>query len=58
MEQTPGLLKSKFHELVHKQISTGDPNCPPYVHKAKQISRKIVVANDGSTGGSRKNVIK
>ncbi len=52
MEQTPELLKRKFQELVCKKVHTGDPNCPPYVCKANQISRKIVIATDGSTGGS------
>jgi hypothetical protein len=33
-------------------VSFNDPNCPPYVRKAKQILRKIIIATDGSTGGS------
>jgi hypothetical protein len=51
MEWTPELLKRKFQELVCKKNPTGDPNCPPYVSKAKQISRKIVIATNGLTGG-------
>jgi hypothetical protein len=51
IEQTAELLKRKFQGLVCKKNPTGDPNCPPYVHNAKQISRKIVVAIDGLTGG-------
>jgi hypothetical protein len=35
---------------------TGDPNCPPYVCEAKQISRKIVIATNGLTGGSDSEV--
>ncbi len=46
------MLKCKFQELVHKKNPTGDPNCPPYVREAKRISRKIVIATNGSTGGS------
>jgi hypothetical protein len=52
MERTQESLKRKFQELVRKKNPTGDPNCPPYVCKAKRISRKIVIATDGSTGGS------
>jgi hypothetical protein len=47
----PESLKHKFQELGCKKNPTGDPNCPPYVCKAKQISRKIVIATNGLTGG-------
>jgi len=30
----------------------GDPNCPPYVIKAKQINRQLVQMIDASSGGS------
>jgi hypothetical protein len=52
MEQTPESLKRNFQELVRKKNPTCDPNCPPYVHEAKQISRKIVIVTNRSTGGS------
>jgi hypothetical protein len=52
MEQTPELLKHKFQELVQTKIPAGDPNCPPYICKAKQISRNIVIATNGLTGDS------
>jgi hypothetical protein len=51
IKRTQELLKCKFQELVCKNITTGDPNGPPYVCKAKQILRKFVVATDGLTGG-------
>ncbi len=51
MERTPELLKRKFQELISKLNPTDDPNCPPYVREAKQISRKIVIATNGLTGG-------
>ncbi len=50
MERTPELLKRKFQELVRKKNPTGDPNYLPYVRKAKQILRKIIVATDRLTG--------
>jgi hypothetical protein len=52
MEGTAESLKRKFQELVCKINPTGDPNCPPYIREAKQISRKIVIATNESTGGS------
>ena len=51
-ERTPESLKRKFQELARKKIPTGDPECPPYVRKAKHIYHKIVLATDGSTGNS------
>jgi len=51
-ERTPESLKRKFQELARKKIPTGDPECPPYVRKAKHIYHKIILATDGSTGGS------
>ena len=51
MERTLELLKHKFQGFVHKK-NLMDPNCPPYVCKAKQISRKIINATNGLTGGS------
>jgi hypothetical protein len=30
----------------------GDPNRPSYIREAKQNSRKILIATNGSTGGS------
>jgi hypothetical protein len=33
-------------------MPTGDPLCPPYIHSAKRIYRKIVRATDGLDGGS------
>jgi hypothetical protein len=52
IEWTPESLKCRFQELVCDKIPTGDPNCPPYICEAKQISWKIVLATNGSTGGS------
>jgi hypothetical protein len=37
-------------------MKTGDPNCPPHIHSAKRIYRKIVEATDGSDGQSYKDV--
>ena len=51
-ERTPESLKRKFQELARKKIPTGDPQCPPYVRKAKHIYHKIILATDGSTGNS------
>jgi hypothetical protein len=50
-EWTLKSLKHKFQELFCKKIPTGNPNRPPYVCKAKQISRKVIVATNGLTGG-------
>ncbi len=41
-----------FKNLFTKKKSTGDPNSPPYVRKAEQVSRKIVIATDWWAGGS------
>ena len=37
-------------------MKTGDPNCPPHIHSAKRIYRKIIEATDGSDGQSYKDV--
>jgi hypothetical protein len=37
---------------VCTKITTGDPNMPPCIPKAKHIYYRIVQATDGSTGGS------
>jgi hypothetical protein len=52
MEWTAESIKRKFQELVCKKNPTVDPDCPPYICEAKQISRKIVIATNGSTGSS------
>jgi hypothetical protein len=49
---TTEYLKHKFQELACMKVRTGDPNCPPHVCNAKRIYYKIVLATDGSTGGS------
>ena len=46
------MFKCKFQELARKKIPTGDLECPPHIRNAKRIYRKIVLATDGSTGGS------
>jgi hypothetical protein len=51
-EQTTELLKCILQEFSRRKVPTGDPNCPPYIHDAKQIFYKIIQATDGSTGGS------
>jgi hypothetical protein len=48
MERTLELLS----RTCSQKNPTGDTNFPPYVCKAKQISRKIVIATNGSIGGS------
>jgi hypothetical protein len=45
-------LRRKFQEIAHRTGPTGDPNCPPYVIKAKQINRQLVQMIDASSGGS------
>jgi hypothetical protein len=45
-------LRRKFQEIAHRIGPTGDPNCPPYVIKAKQINRQLVQMIDASSGGS------
>ena len=51
-ERTVESLKRKFQGLARHKIPTGDPECPPHIRNAKRIYRKIVLATDGSTGGS------
>jgi len=51
-ERTVELLKRKFQGLARHEIPTGDPACPPHIRNAEGIYRKIVLAIDGSTGGS------
>jgi hypothetical protein len=51
-DRTAKSLKRKFQELACTKISTGDPNMPPHICKAKHIYYRIVQATDGSTGGS------
>jgi hypothetical protein len=51
-ERTVESLKQKFQGLARHKIPTGDPACPPHIRNAKRIYRKIVLATDGSTGGS------
>jgi hypothetical protein len=34
-------LMSQFNKFASKKPPTGDPNCPPLVRRAKQITRKI-----------------
>ena len=45
-------LHRKFQEIARRTGPTGDPNCPPYVIKAKQINRQLVQMIDASSGGS------
>jgi len=45
-------LCRKFQEIVCRTGLTCDPNCPPYIIKAKQISRQLVQMIDASSGGS------
>jgi hypothetical protein len=46
------MSKCKFQELACTKIPTSDPNMPPHIRKANHIYYKIVLATDGSTGGS------
>ncbi len=41
-------LKRKFKELHIKRIPTGDPHCPPAVHRAKQLRNAIIELMDES----------
>jgi hypothetical protein len=50
--RTAESLRRKFHEISRRTGPTGDPNCPPYVIKAKQINRQSVQMIDASSGGS------
>jgi len=45
-------LCRSFQEIARKTGPMGDPNCPPYVNKAKQINRQLVQMIDASSGGS------
>ncbi len=45
-------LRRKFQEIARRTGPTGDPNCPPYVIKAKYINRQLVQMIDASSGGS------
>jgi hypothetical protein len=40
-------LKRKFKELHIKQILTGDPHCPPSLHRAKRLRQLIILEMDG-----------
>jgi hypothetical protein len=44
-------LRRKFQEIAHRTGPTGDPNCPPYIIKAKQIYRQLAQMIDASSGG-------
>jgi hypothetical protein len=46
--RTVDSLKRKFKELHIKRIPTGDPHCPPAVHRAKQLRNAIIQLMDGS----------
>ena len=50
--RTAESLRRKFQEISRRAGPTGDPNCPPYVIKAKQINRQLVQMIDASSGGS------
>ncbi|KAI0558167.1 hypothetical protein FGB62_230g05 [Gracilaria domingensis] len=39
--RTAESLKDKFDRLIHVHKPTGDPMCPPFVRRAKQINRDI-----------------
>jgi hypothetical protein len=50
--RTAESLRRKFQEISRRTGPTGDPNCPPYVIKAKRINRQLVQMIDASSGGS------
>ena len=50
--RTTESLRRKFQEIARRTGPTGDPNCPPYVIKAKRINRQLVQMIDASSGGS------
>jgi len=50
--QTAESSRRKFQEISHRTGPTSDPNCPPYVIKAKRINRQLVQMIDASSGGS------
>ncbi len=45
-------LKHKFNSDAKMSGPLGDPNCPPYVRKAKTVKKKIIEKTDGSTGSN------
>ena len=49
--RTAESLRRKFQEIAHRTGPTGDPNCPPYIIKAKQIYRQLAQMIDASSGG-------
>ncbi len=50
--RTGDTLKRKFCKICLRTPPTGNPNCPAYVKRAKDIRDMIVGKTDGSTGGS------
>ena len=50
--RTAESLRRKFQEISRRTGPTGDPNCPPYVIKAKPINRQLVQMIDALSGGS------
>ena len=50
--RTAESLHRKFKEISRRTGPTGDPNCPPYVIKAKRFNRQLVQMIDASSGGS------
>ena len=50
--RTAESLRHKFQEISRRTCPTGDPNCPPYVIKAKRINRQLIQMIDASSGGS------
>jgi hypothetical protein len=52
--RTAESLRRKFQEISRRTCPTGDPNpnCPPYVIKAKRINRQLVQMIDSSSSGS------
>jgi hypothetical protein len=50
--RTAESLCRKFQEISRRTGPTSDPNCPPYVIKAKRINRQLVQMIDASSGGS------
>ncbi len=48
-------LKRKFNSIAKRSGPSGDPNCPPYVRKAKAVKKKIIEKTDGSTGSNHGN---
>ena len=39
-------LKRKFNSIAKRSGPSGDPNCPPYVRKAKAVKKKIIEKTD------------